>query len=199
MKKTLIGPRSLLCAAVLLCFGLAAPVASAERYPPAPQAEDIAFLQLGSVAEMVTTELYWEAEDSTAFVRPERNQFGRLARKRERAWERLNRLLGEDAITEEDFAVRIPNSVLRSRQETLALAARFERLLAGLYLSGTQSTIDPPTRLLIGRHLAAATQNLTVLRGMRGSRLNLKAPKPLSVQYVGTQFDRYLALPDPDA
>lgn len=182
-------------AAALFLFALIPTAASAERYPPAPQPDDFAFVQLGSVGEMVTAELYRAGGAGSVLSRSERSVFRRLASGGEKEFKRLNGLLGEDAIGEGDFAVRIPGAVLRSRQQTLALAVRFERLLNGLYLSAVQSTLDPPTRLLMGRQLAVASRNLAVLRDLRGGKLNLKAPKPLSVQYVGIQFDRYLAIP----
>jgi hypothetical protein len=169
--------------------------ARAERYPPAPKGEDIAFLQLGAVGELVTLELFRAASHSDALGASEQHTFDKLADQTSKAWRGFNSLLGEGAISREIFAVNIPASVLRSRGETLALAARFERLLTGLYLSGVQSTVDPPTRLLIGNHLLMSTQGLTVLRGMRGAKLNLKVPEQLSVEYVGEQFDPYLAIP----
>jgi len=169
--------------------------ARAEQYPPAPKGEDIAFLQLGAVGELVTLELFRSAAHSDAFGASERHTFDALVNQTSQAWRGFNSLLGEGAISREIFAVHIPASVLASRGKTLALAARFERLLSGLYLSGVQSTIDPPTRLLIGNHLLMSTQGLTVLRGMRGAKVNLKVPKQLSVQYVGDQFDHYLAIP----
>jgi hypothetical protein len=169
--------------------------ARAEQYPPAPKGEDIAFLQLGAVGELVTLELFRAASHSDALGASEQHTFGRLADQTSTAWRGFNSLLGEGAISREIFDVHIPASVLRSRGQTLALAARFERLLSGLYLSGVQSTVDPPTRLLIGNHLLMSTQGLTVVRGMRGAKLNLKVPKQLSVEYVGEQFDHYLAIP----
>ena len=140
-------------------------------------------------------ELYRDGAAAAALATPERAAFRRLAGAGAKNRAGLNRLLGEEPITGEDFTVRIPAAVLRSRGRTLALAARFERLLAGLYLSGVQSIVDPPTRLLIGRHLAGATRNLALVRGLRGPRLDLEPPRPLSVEYVGIQFDRYLAIP----
>jgi hypothetical protein len=169
--------------------------ARAEQYSPSPKGEDIAFLQLGAVGELVTLELYRAASHSDALGAKEQHTFGRLADETSQAWRGFNALLGEGAISREIFAVNIPASVLRSRGKTLALAARFERLLTGLYLSGVQSTLDPPTRLLIGNHLLMSTRDLTVLRSLRGAKLNLRVPKQLSVQYVGEQFDNYLAIP----
>jgi hypothetical protein len=169
--------------------------ARAEQYPPSPKGEDIAFLQLGAVGELVTLELFRAASHSDVLGANEQHTLGRLADQTSQAWRGFNSLLGEGAISREIFAVHIPASVLRSRSETMALAARFERLLSGLYLSGVQSTIDPPTRLLIGNHLLMSTRDLTVLRGLRGSKLNLRVPKQLSVEYVGEQFDHYLAIP----
>lgn len=199
METNIVRFRRAVCGAALACAlifsAVATSTASAEKYPPAPQGEDIAFVQLGTVGELVTLELYREAAGSTALQADEKRTFRRLAKAKVKAFQRLNSLLGEAEISGEDFAVKIPNSVLRSRGKIIALACRFERLLAGLYLSGVQSTIDPPTRLLIGRHLVTSTRNLTILRGLRGSHANLKVPKQLSVEYVGIQFDRYLTIP----
>lgn len=189
--------RSRWLVAPLAVVALLIPVTSAraEQYPPKPKGEDISFLQLGAVGELVTLELFRAASHSDALGATEQHTFGRLADQTAKAWRGFNSLLGEGAISREVFAVHIPAGVLRSRDATMALAARFERLLTGLYLSGVQSTVDPPTRLLIGNHLLMSTRDLTVLRGMRGSKLNMRVPKQLSVEYVGEQFDRYLAIP----
>ncbi len=197
MRLDLLRVRSLWLVAPLVLVALLtiATSARAEQYPPSPKGEDIAFLQLGAVGELVTLELFRDASHSDTFGASEQHTFGSLADQTATAWRGFNSLLGEGAISRELFAVHIPASVLRSRGQTLALAARFERLLTGLYLSGVQSTIDPPTRLLIGNHLSMSTQGLTVLREMRGAKLNLKVPKQLSVEYVGEQFDHYLAIP----
>ena len=72
---------------------------------------------------------------------------------------------------------------------------RFEKLLSGLYLGGVESTVDPPTRLLIGHHLAMSTRDLAVLQDLEGDAPKLRAPKQLSVEYVGEQFERYLSIP----
>jgi hypothetical protein len=169
--------------------------ARAEQFKPKPQGDDIAFLQLGAVGELVTLELYRQASHSDALGASEQHTLTRLADQTSKAWRSFNSLLGEGAISREIFAVKIPASVLRSKGQTLALAARFERLLSGLYLSGVESTVDPPTRLLIGNHLLMSTRDLTVLRGMRGAKLDMKVPKQLSVEYVGEQFDHYLGIP----
>jgi hypothetical protein len=181
-------------AVAALALALASAGAQAAQYPPNPRGDDIAFVQLGAVGELVAHELYAEAAGSQALEPRERQMFRRLAKQKDEAWHRLNALLGEEATTEGVFAVTIPGGVLRSRGETIALAARFERLLSGLYLGGVQSAVDPPTRLLIGRQLAASTRNLTLLRGLRGAKANLRPVKPLSVEYVGIQFDRYLGV-----
>jgi len=178
----------------ILAFALTCGVAQAKVFPPTPQGDDIAYIQLGAVGELVAQQLYSSAASSDALEAREEKMFDRLAKQKEKTWQRLNALLGEEGTTEGVFNVKIPASVLRSRGETLALAARFERLLAGLYLGGVQSTNDPPTRLLIGRQLAASSRNLTLLRGLRGPKADLRPIKPLSVEYVGIQFDDYLGV-----
>lgn len=179
----------------ILAFALTCGVAQASQFPPNPQGDDIAYVQLGAVGELVAQQLYSTAASSEALEPRERKMFARLAKQKQNTWRRLNALLGEEASTEGVFAVKFPASVLRSRGETIALAARFERLLSGLYLGGVQSTNDPPTRLLIGRQLAASSRNLTLLRGLRGPQADLHPVKPLSVEYVGIQFDNYLGVP----
>ncbi|HEY2054043.1 MAG TPA: hypothetical protein VGH14_08930 [Solirubrobacterales bacterium] len=169
--------------------------ARAQQYPPAPKGEDIAFLQLGAVGELVTLELYRSAAHSKAFDADDRRTFKRLAAQTSKGWLKLNSLLGEGAISREIFSVKIPADVLRSPPKTTALAVHFESLLTGLYLSGVEGTMDPPTRLLIGRHLSTGTRDLTILRDLHGPHMSMRAPEPLSVEYVGEQFDHYLAIP----
>lgn len=178
----------------ILAFALTCGVAQANQYPPNPEGDDIAFVQLGTVGELIAGDFYRAAASSQALEAGEKKIFQRLAAQKDKTWQKLNGLLGEEATTEDVFTVRVPAGVLRSRGETIALAARFERLLAGLYLGGVESTVDPPTRLLIGRQLAASSRNLTLLRGLRGTKANLRPTKPLSVEYVGIQFDHYLGV-----
>jgi hypothetical protein len=169
--------------------------AGAQQYRPTPQGDDIAYLQLGAVSELVTLELYRGAARSKALDAREKQTFKRLAGQTAKGWLKLNSLLGEGAISREIFTVEIPAGVLRSRAKTVALAVRFEKLLSGLYLGGVEGTIDPPTRLLIGHHLAMSTRDLAVLQNLGGDAPKLRAPKQLSVEYVGEQFERYLAIP----
>lgn len=178
----------------LVALVLSAAPAGAQQYQPKPQGEDIAFLQLGAVGELVTLELYRSAAHSKALDASEKHTFKRLADQTSKGWLKLNSFLGEGAISREIFAVRIPASVLRSRAKTIALATRFEKLLTGLYLSGVQSTIDPPTRLLIGRHLSASSRDLTALSQLGDGQASMSTPKQLSVEYVGEQFERYLGI-----
>ena len=44
------------------------------------------------------------------------------------------------------------------------------------------------------RNFAASSRNLTLLRALRGPRADLRPVKPLSVEYVGIQFDHYLGV-----
>lgn len=169
--------------------------AGAQQYRPTPQGDDISYLQLGAVSELVTLELYRGAVHSNALDAGEQQTFEWLADQTAKGWLKLNSLLGEGAISREVFTVMIPAGVLRSRARTVALAVRFEKLLSGLYLGGVESTIDPPTRLLIGHHLAMSSRDLAVLQGLGGDAPKLRAPKQLSVEYVGEQFERYLAIP----
>ncbi|MBS1882348.1 MAG: hypothetical protein JSS97_05265 [Actinobacteria bacterium] len=178
----------------LIAVALSAAPASAQQYQPKPQGEDIAFLQLGTVGELVTLELYRSAAHSKALDTSEKHTFKRLADQTSKGWLKLNSFLGEGAISREIFSVKIPASVLRSRAKTVALAVRFEKLLTGLYLSGVQSTLDPPTRLLIGRHLAMSSRDLTALGELGGGQAGMGTPKPLSVEYVGEQFESYLGI-----
>jgi len=179
----------------LIALAVVSSSAGAQQYRPEPQGDDIAYLQLGAVSELVTLELFRSAAHSKALGASEKGTFKRLADQTAKGWIKLNSLLGEGAISREIFTVKIPAGVLKSRAKTVALATRFEKLLAGLYLGGVESTIDPPTRLLIGRHLTTSARDLSVLEDLRGGRPSMLAPKPLSVEYVGEQFERYLAIP----
>ncbi|HEY0278680.1 MAG TPA: hypothetical protein VGC32_10475 [Solirubrobacterales bacterium] len=188
--------RSLSIAIPLALVLLLATVTSAraEKYPPAPKGDDISFLQLGAVGELVTLELYRAASHSEALGQREKQLFGRMAAQTSKSWRTFNSLLGEGAISREIFTVNIPASVLRSKGQTMALAARFERLLSGLYLSGVESTNDPPTRLLIGEHLLNNTRNLAVVGSLQGGKVQSHPTRQLSVEYVGEQFETYLGI-----
>jgi hypothetical protein len=179
---------------VLILIGVIVSPADAEQYPPAPKEDDIAYLQLGAVGELVTLELFRAAAHSKSLDAGEKHVFSRMADQTSKAWREFNSLLGEGAISREIFTVKFPGDTLSSKAGTLALAERFEKLLTGLYLGGVESTIDPPTRLLVGHHLAMSTRDLTILEGMGGGQPKMKAPRQLSVEYVGEQFERYIGL-----
>jgi hypothetical protein len=179
---------------VILLPGIAR---AGEKFPPAPVGDDIAYVQLGTVGELVSIDFYRAAaKRSGLFTVSERKRLLQMGNQKAKQWDKLNEALGpEDMIDDQSFTVALSKDAMSTRKGILHLGQRLERLLVGLYLGGVQSAQDPPTRLLLGERLAADMQNLTWLRGLRGTPNYLRVPGPMSIEYVGIQFDQFLTTP----
>lgn len=177
---------------------LLAPVASAGAAlpSPAPQGDDVGFIQLGAVGERISLEVHRELSRSKLLTRDERRRArtGRDATAKGLA--QLNRALGDDdAIEPDTFTIGLPPRELRARGTLVRLGERIEAVLVGLYLNGVQNAEDPATRLLLGRLLALDVQEFAWLRSLRGATDYLQVPGPLSVERAGDALDRFLAIP----
>lgn len=175
--------------------GLLADIARGAPVTPAPSDEDFSFVQLGVVGELVSIEFYRAAASQDVLSKSERNRLTRMVTAKTKLWDRLNEVLGDDAVTDEDFAVDLPTGQLRKKFKLARLGERLERLMVGSYLSASRLTEDPGTRVLFAQMLAFDMQNFAWFRGLRGAPNDLRIPKPMSVEYVGTQIDRYLSTP----
>jgi hypothetical protein len=178
-------------------FLLTGSARAGEKFPPTPVGDDVAYVQLGTVGELVSIDFYRAAAKRTGlFTVSERKRLLQMGNQKAKQWERLNTALGpEDMIDDQSFAVALPKDAMSTRKGIAHLGERLERLLVGVYLGGVQSAQDPPTRLLLGERLAMDQQNLAWLRGLRGTPNYLRIPGPMSVEYVGIQFDRFLTTP----
>lgn len=168
-----------------------------EKLPPAPIGDDIAYVQLGAVGERVSIYFYRAAAKRTGlFTVSERKRLLQMGNQKAKQWHLLNAALGpEGALDDQSFVTSLPEDAMSTRKGVVHLGERLERLLVGAYLGGVQSAQDPPTRLLLGERLAADMQNLAWLRGLRGTPNYLRVPGPMSVEYVGIQFDQFLSTP----
>lgn len=160
---------------------------------PTPEGEDIAYVQWGATAEMVSIAYYTRALESGAFSkRVERRLHG--AREADRKHlAKLNAVLGEDAPTDEDFEITLPASAFRTRARILRLGTDIEQRVTGVYLDGITRSTDEETRLLLGRLLLADSQHLTMLEGLAGRRLNVVGLRnPVRISEASPWLDRFL-------
>ena len=172
---------------------VAAPSAWAQGPAPAPEGDDIGFVQWAATAELVAIAC-WDglatrvALDATADRRVHAMRRGDTVHRSS-----LGAVLGEDAPTRADFAVALPKGAFRSRDRALALAEDIHDHTVRVYLAGVAQAADPGTRLLLGQLLVSDTQHLDAIRALRGrSSVSGGLRGPLDLQAAGTWLDRHL-------
>ena len=164
---------------------------------PAPQGDDVGFLAFAVVAERATLVLYRGALPLRgAFSAAERRHLAAVRAAKRDHVERLNAVLGADAVARGDLDVALPARRLRSRAGVCGLGEDLEGLLVAVHLEGVSAASDPGTRLLLGRLLAFDQAQLTWLRAVSGRVGRLGLPAPLDVDAAGARLDRFLAVPD---
>ena len=164
---------------------------------PAPQGDDVGFLAFAVVAERATLVLYRGALPLRgAFSAAERRHLAAVRAAKRDHVERLNAMLGADAVARGDLDVALPARRLRSRAGVCGLGEDLEGLLVAVHLEGVSVASDPGTRLLLGRLLAFDQAQLTWLRAVSGRVGRLGLPAPLDVDAAGARLDRFLAVPD---
>ena len=171
-------------------------VALAAPTPPAPQGDDLGFLAFGAVAERATLAFYRTAMKTPGlFTAAERRTLdaARVAKRAHVA--KINAVLGEDAVGSSDFAFDLPKSAFTTRAKAVALGARLEELLVGVYLDGAGYAADPGTRLLVSRLLTVDGQLLAALRMMAGGPAAAGLPNPLGTDQAGGALDKLLTVP----
>ena len=160
---------------------------------PAPKGDDVGYVQWGATAEMLSIAFYTRALDSKQFSdRVERRL--RAARQADREHlAKLNAVLGEDAPSEDDFQIELPNRRFRTEARILNFGLEIEQRVTGVYLDGIARTSDQPTRLLLGRLLISDGQHLTMLRGLAGDpQADDGLRNPVRVETAGAWIDRFL-------
>lgn len=168
-------------------------IASAATF--APEGDDLATVHLGAVAELVSIELFRELRRSPELPGPLRARAAEVRDEKIRQLEVLNGILGEDAVSADDFVVALPQRELSTRQRLAALGVRIERVLVGSLLNGVPNVADRPTRQLVARLLAYEAQQLAWLRELRGAANPTRPPSPLTIEQAGAVLDRYLSIP----
>ena len=172
-------------------------VAAAGPPTPTPIGDDIGFVQFGAVGERAALAFYRKAlARSGAFSAEERRRLDEARRAKRTYVERLNAVLGPDAVTSTDFGVEFAKSSTASRRALLALGRRLEGLLVGVYLYGVGYAADPATRLLLGDLLAVDAQHLAVLRRMDGGAAVSGFPGARDVESAGDELDSVLVTPN---
>lgn len=192
------GRAAIALALVAVLAAFAAGPASAAPPPVQPAAADLGALQWSATAELVALRFYDDALRSARTWRGRRlsaadhRTLTGLRAASARHLQRLRWALQGDAPKRSDFDVVLPASALASRAGALAFAASFERLLAGVSLTGVSTGTDPGTRALLGRLLAQQAQHVQALAVLRGTPATVGLLNPVGLERAGVELDRYV-------
>jgi hypothetical protein len=169
---------------------------AAAPLPPAPQGDDLGYVQWGATAELLSVAFWTQALARGDFSPRVKRRLG-AARDADRAHlAKLSSILGAAAPRADDFELALPAKAFKTRDGILALGEEIEQHVVGVYLDGVARAGDQPTRLLLGRLLVSDTQHLTVLRGLdRQSLADDGLRNPLRIDPAGDWLDRYLRSP----
>jgi hypothetical protein len=176
--------------------GLMAGPAAAALPVPRPQGDDVGFLSFGAVGELASAAWYERAARVRGFSAGERRRLRQGAAGKAGHIERINAVLGPDAIAPGDFAARFPSNRFASKARALTLGARLENLLVGVYLNGAAFAADSATRLMLGRLLTFDAQQLAWMRGLDGAPAAAGLAVPVSLEQAGAQLDRLVTTPN---
>lgn len=176
--------------------GGGAATAAAQGPAPAPEGDDIGYVQWGATAELLSVAYWRQAIASEHFTDRAKRRL-RAARDADAAHlRRLNAVLGEDAPSDDDFEIELPASAFRSRERILAFGQEVEQRVTGVYLDAVNRVVNPETRLLLGRLLIADTQHIALLRTLANEVvLDGGLRSPIRVETAGEWIDRYLVSP----
>jgi hypothetical protein len=176
--------------------GLLAGPAAAALPAPKPTGDDVGYLSFGAVAELTSRAWYRRALTVHGFSAGERRRLTAGAGAKADHLQRINAVLGADAILPGDFDASFPASAFASRPRAAALGARIEELLVSVYLTGAAFASDNATRLLLGRLLAFDAQQLAWIRGLNGALPASGLPVPQTIEQAGTVLDGLVTTPN---
>jgi hypothetical protein len=176
--------------------GLLAGPAAAALPAPKPTGDDVGYLSFGAVAELTSRAWYRRALTVPGFSAGERRRLTAAAGAKADHLQRINAVLGADAILPGDFDASFPASAFASRASAAALGARIEDLLVSVYLTGAAFATDNATRLLLGRLLAFDAQQLAWIRGLTGRLPAGGLPVPQTIEQAGTVLDGLVTTPN---
>jgi hypothetical protein len=175
---------------------LGASAAFAAAPPATPQGDDEGFLAFGVVAERTALAFYKKALTTPKlFSAADRRRLTQARAAKRDHVNRINAVLGADAVGAKDYAVDFPKSAFTTRDKAVALGIELEKLLVGVYVNGAGYTADPGTRLLIARMLTVDGQLLASLRAMIGKEMADGLPIPLSTDQAGDALDKLITVP----
>jgi hypothetical protein len=175
---------------------LAASAALAAPPPATPQGDDEGFLAFGVVGERTALAFYKRALTTPKlFDASDRRRLTQARATKRDHVNRINAVLGGDAVGAKDYAVDFPKSAFTTRDKAVALGIELEKLLVGVYVNGAGYAADPGTRLLISRMLTVDGQLLGSLRLMIGKEMADGLPIPLSTEQAGDALDKLITVP----
>jgi hypothetical protein len=175
---------------------LGARAALAAPPPAKPQGDDVGFLTFGVVAERTALSFYRKALMTPGlFDAGERRRLTEARAAKRDHVNKLNAVLGPDAVGAADYRVDFPKRAFSTRERAVALGIELERLLVGVYVNGAGYSADPGTRLLISRLLTVDGQLLGNLRTMIGKPAADGLPIPLSTDQAGDALDKLITVP----
>ena len=185
-------PRLGAAGALLAAAGAAAP-ARAAGPPPTPQADDIGFLQWGATAELVCVRFWDRALDANRFGERIRRLMSAMREADRGHLVALSTALGDEAPTDEDFEVVLPNRAFASKAGIIALAEEIEESITRTYLTAVSVAVDPATRLLLGKFLVQDVSHLDAIRSLTGASSAFAGQRgPLELEQAGQWLDRHL-------
>ena len=176
--------------------GVLARPAGAALPAPAPAGDDVGYLSFGAVAEQTSRAWYRRALTVHGFSAGERRRLTAGAAAKASHLQRINAVLGADAIQPGDFAANFGASSFKSPARAAALGAEIENLLVGVYLTGAAFATDSATRLLLGRLLAFDAQQLAWIRGLTGGLPAAGLAVPDTLEQAGAALDRLVTTPN---
>jgi hypothetical protein len=175
---------------------LGAEAALGAPQPPKPQGDDVGFLAFGVVAERTSLAFYKKGLTTPGlFDAADRRRLTQARAAKRDHVNRLNAVLGGDAVGAADYQVDFPKDAFSTRAKAVALGIELEKLLVGVYVNGAGYTADPGTRLLISRLLTVDGQLLGTLRMMIGKPVADGLPIPLSTEQAGDGLDKLITVP----
>ena len=171
------------------------PSARAAGPVPAPQGDDLGYVQWGATAELVCVAFWDRALASDRFGDRGRRWMSAMRVADIQHLAGLSSVLGEDAPTLDDFEVVLPQGAFRTRAGILALGAEIEESITRAYLAGVTQTSDPGTRLLLGKLLVQDVGHVDAINSLGGGSSAFAGRRgPLELEQAGTWLDRHLRL-----
>src|SRR3954451_545083 len=176
--------------------GLLAEPAAAALPAPKPTGDDVGYLSFGAAADRTSRGWSRRALTVHGFSAGDRRRLTAGAGAKADHLQRINAVLGADAIRPGDFDASFPASAFASRTRAAALGARIEELLVSVYLNRAAFATDNATRLLLGRLLAFDAQQLAWIHGLTGRLPASGLPVPQTIEQAGTVLDGLVTTPN---